>query len=112
MSSETPLPLAGRRIVVTRTPEQAGELIALLTAAGATALPLPTIAIAPPDDFAPLDAALRQLAAYDGFIFTSVNAVQACFARARALGLPMPQPPRAWVCAVGQATAAALAAEC
>ncbi|MGH9474962.1 MAG: uroporphyrinogen-III synthase [Terriglobales bacterium] len=100
--------LAGRRVVVTRAAEQAAELLDRLRAAGAEPLALPTIAFAPPADSAPLDAALREWARFDACLFTSANAVRAAFARASALGLAMP-PPRGWVCAIGPATAAALA---
>lgn len=102
-------PLSGRRIVVTRTAEQAGELLERLRALGAEAISLPTIALAPPGDFAPLDRALRQLASFQGFIFTSVNGVAGFFARAQALGVPPLRPATAWLSAVGPATAAALA---
>lgn len=101
-----PMPLAGRRIVVTRAAEQGTELLERLRAEGAEAVALPTIAIAPPLEAAPLEAALDELAAFDGCIFTSANAARAVLARAEARKL---QPPRGWICAVGPATAAALA---
>lgn len=104
-------PLAGRRIVVTRARGQAADLLQRLHAAGAEALALPTIEIAPPLDWAPLDAALRSVvgaapgaANYDGFIFTSRNGVRAFFDRARELGLVLPPPRGAWVAAIGPAT--------
>ena len=61
-------PLRGRRIVVTRSADQARELLAQLQSAGATAISLPTIAFAPPADPAPLRQAIRGAAAgaYDG----------------------------------------------
>ncbi|MGH9490081.1 MAG: uroporphyrinogen-III synthase [Terriglobales bacterium] len=103
-------PLAGRRVVVTRTPEQSGELAKALAAAGAEVLPLPTIAIEPPADRAPLEEAVREAAAdrYDGYIFTSQNGVGAFFAAAETLGRKLPKP-AGWVCAIGPATARALA---
>src|SRR3982751_907083 len=48
-------PLPGRRIAVTRAPEQAGVLLALLAARGARPLACPTIAIEAPESYAPLD---------------------------------------------------------
>ena len=42
--------LAGRRIVITRAAEQAGQLRALLEAEGATVVEVPTIAVADPPD--------------------------------------------------------------
>jgi len=56
-------PLFGRRVLVTRTREQASTLVALLRAAGARPVELPTIAVQPPADYAALDAALLDLAA-------------------------------------------------
>ena len=55
-SREDPLdkasqPLAGKRIVVTRAPEQAGELIRELERLGAEVLILPTVSFAPPEDW-------------------------------------------------------------
>src|SRR5438876_12322394 len=43
-------PLSGKRIVVTRTRKQAGELSAQLRSLGAYVFELPTIRIEPPDD--------------------------------------------------------------
>ncbi len=104
MASLAAQPLAGHRVVVTRAAEQADELMQHLAAAGATPIALPTIAIAPPPDPAPLEAARRHPGDYDGFIFTSANAVAAY------LAAPAPvRPAASWVCAVGPATAAALA---
>lgn len=102
--------LRGRRVVVTRAAGQGEDLLARLRAAGATALALPTIAIAPPEDWAPLDAALGALGSYHGLIFTSANGVKAFFARGSALGLRLERPSQAWVCAIGPATARALEA--
>ncbi len=54
-------PLHGRRVLVTRPRAQAGRLAALLEAHGAEVVALPTIQIGPPDDWAPLDRAIRDL---------------------------------------------------
>ena len=48
--------LQGKRILVTRTREQASELAALLEAAGAETLLVPTIEIAPPVSYCAVDA--------------------------------------------------------
>jgi uroporphyrinogen III methyltransferase/synthase len=55
-------PLHGKRILVTRPRAQAGRLAALLEANGAEVLALPAIAIEPPEDWGPLDEAIRGLA--------------------------------------------------
>ena len=69
-------PLAGRRVVVTRAPEQAGELVAALEAFGAEVLLLPTVEFAPPEDCAALDRALARLLDFDWILLTSQNAVR------------------------------------
>jgi uroporphyrinogen-III synthase len=97
-------PLAGRRIVVTRAPEQAGELIRMLDHLGAEIIALPAVAFAPADDSAPLDRALEELGAFDWVLFTSQNAVRFVSQRLKQLGLP---PATQRIAAVGPATAEA-----
>ena len=101
-------PLFGRRIVVTRSREQASDLVKSLSALGAACMEIPAIEITDPPDFAPLDKAIAQLGQYGWVVFTSVNAVERFFARvfekgqdARALG-------NAKIAAIGPATAARL----
>src|SRR5205807_2228067 len=53
-----PAPLQGKRILVTRTPEQAPALSDRLESLGATPIEFPTIRIIPPTDWEPLDNAL------------------------------------------------------
>ncbi len=65
--------LAGRRVLVTRPRAQAATLIAALEAAGAVPVILPLIAIAPPDDPGPAEAALDRLDQYDWIVCTSAN---------------------------------------
>ena len=100
-------PLVGRRILVTRRPEQASPLIARLTELGATVVAVPAIAIAAPEDPASLDAALARINAYDWLIFTSGNAVRAVADRLEALGLSRElRGPR--IATVGPATSEAV----
>jgi uroporphyrinogen III methyltransferase/synthase len=68
-------PLFGKRIVVTRSREQAGELIEMLEERGAEVIPAPTIRIAPPEDMAALDRACAEAATFDWIVFTSANGV-------------------------------------
>ncbi len=68
--------LAGKRVVVTRAPEQASELIRALEALGAEVLLLPTVGFAPAEDPTELDAAFARLAEFDWILFTSQNAVR------------------------------------
>jgi uroporphyrinogen-III synthase/uroporphyrinogen III methyltransferase/synthase len=100
-----PLPLAGRRVLVTRALHQAGKLSGGLRALGAVPVEVPVLEIRPPASFEPLDAALRQLDGYDWLILTSANAVRALVERTAALGIALVQPARLKVAAVGEATA-------
>src|SRR3954447_8504600 len=70
-------PLFGRRIVVTRSREQAGELVDMLEERGAEAIQAPTIRIAPPEDFEALDRACADAGSYDWIVLTSANAADA-----------------------------------
>jgi uroporphyrinogen III methyltransferase / synthase len=79
-------PLFGRRIVVTRSREQAGELIDLLEDQGADAIQAPTIRIAPPDDSEALDRAAAEASTYDWIVFTSANGVDHFMRRLLAVG--------------------------
>ncbi|MEW6673011.1 MAG: uroporphyrinogen-III C-methyltransferase [Thermodesulfobacteriota bacterium] len=74
-------PLLGKKIVVTRAREQASDLVKQLSELGADCLEYPTIKVAPPDDWAPLDRAIKNLSAYSWLIFTSANAVDFFFKR-------------------------------
>ena len=99
--------LAGRRILVTRALHQAGKLSEGLRALGAEPVEVPVLEIRPPADFAPLDAALKQIDNYDWLILTSANAVRAVAERAAELGISLEQSARLKVAAVGEATAEA-----
>lgn len=99
--------LQGKRIVVTRAREQAGEMVEMLQAQGAVPVICPAIAITPPESYQPLDDALRRLDQYDWLIFTSANTVQAIAGRMQTLGIET-IPASVRIAAVGPATASAL----
>jgi hydroxymethylbilane synthase len=92
-------PLAGRRVVVTRAAQQAGELSARLQNLGADVIELPVIDLAPPAAPGPLRDAVRNVDQYDWIIFTSVNGVRFFFEQ------PVQGKIRAKVCAIGPVTA-------
>jgi uroporphyrinogen-III synthase len=73
------LPLAGRRIVVTRPREHAASLVGDLIELGATAVVMPLIQIEPMSDAeaAELEDVLAHVDAYDWIVFTSANGVAA-----------------------------------
>ncbi len=95
-------------IVITRAVHQAGELKALLEAAGFRTLLYPAIAIQSPADTAPLDAALGHARDYDWLLFTSANAVEAVAQRLQALKLGPDALHGPSIAAVGPATARAV----
>ena len=101
------LPLAGRRILVTRAAHQAGKLSEGLRALGAEPVEVAVLEIRPPESFDALDAALRQLDRYDWLILTSANTVRALVERAEILEIVLTQPTRLQVAAIGEATAVA-----
>jgi len=72
-------PLFGRRIVVTRTRQQAGALSARLRSLGADVTELPTIKIAPPENLMEFGELVRDSFQYDWVVFTSPNGVAAFF---------------------------------
>ncbi len=98
------LPLFGQRILTTRA-----GMAEPLRALGAAVIELPAIAIEPPQNPAPLAAAVANLAAYDWLIFTSANGVRGFLTALDQSAVDLRQL-RARLCAVGPATAAALAA--
>jgi uroporphyrinogen-III synthase len=99
-----PKPLAGKRVVVTRAREQAGELTRALEHLGAEVILLPAVAFAAPEDSGPLDRALHELGRFGWVLFTSQNAVRFTAMRLKQLGLA---PTVQRVATVGPATAEA-----
>jgi len=79
-------PLARKRIVVTRAPEQAEDLVHQLERLGAEVLLLPSVAFTEPEDPGPLDRAIESLGDFDWVLFTSQNAVRFFTQRCRVLG--------------------------
>ena len=99
-------PLFGKRIVVTRTREQAGKLSKQLGNLGADVIELPTIRIEDPDDTRGFAESVRDAHTYDWLVFTSPNGVERFFEGfytiykdARSLGGPK-------IAAIGPATVA------
>lgn len=101
------LPLAGRRVLVTRAAHQAGKLSEGLRALGAEPVEVPVLEIRPPESFEALDAALNHFKSYDWLILTSANTVRALAGRAAASGVSLGAFSSVKVAAVGEATALA-----
>lgn len=102
-------PLFGKRVLVTRSREQASRLSKLLSERGAIPLELPTIEIQPPSHYGPLDEAIADLSKYHWVVFTSANGVKSFFSRLATLGRDARAFGVARLCAIGPATAEALA---
>ena len=102
------LPLAGKRILITRAREQASALAQLLEAAGAEVVEFPTIAFEPPESWEPLDGAIRRLEEYGWVLFTSANGVRYFRERLQGAGKDCRALAGKTVCAIGPATATAL----
>ena len=116
--------LSGIRVLVGRAKHQAGALSAELRKRGAEVLEIPFIEIRKPKSFQPLDAALKSLDTYDWLILTSVNGVEAMWARMEKVreghdlsrAVPMPKPKSALtaeglrlrIAAIGPATRKAI----
>jgi uroporphyrinogen-III synthase len=75
------LPLAGTRVLVGRARHQASTLSLGLKKLGADVIEIPFIEIRQPRSYKPLDSALKQIAKYDWLVLTSVNGVEALYAR-------------------------------
>ncbi len=102
-------PLFGKRIVVTRTREQASDLVDLLENYGAECLEFPTISLEPVASYEILDRALAEIDTYDWLLFTSINAVDYFFKRLLELGMDVRDLKGPKIAAVGRVTAEALA---
>jgi uroporphyrinogen III methyltransferase / synthase len=103
-------PLFGQRVLVTRSREQASALSSRLRSLGAEVIELATIRIAPPEDWAPLDRAIRMLPHHDWIVFTSVNGVGYFWQRLAQAGLDARALHGLRLAAIGPATAAELTA--
>jgi uroporphyrinogen-III synthase len=106
--------VSARRVLITRSQHQASALADALRAHDIEPILIPTIELAPPTTFAPLDAALAHLDHFHWLLFTSANAVEAFAQRATSLCAPYLDF-EMWVkrhklstAAIGPATAAAL----
>ena len=98
------LPLAGKRILVTRAREQIEEFSHLIQRYGAHVIAFPTIEIAPPEDWHPLDEAIEKLDSYDWVIFTSVNGVRFFTQRLYEKGINITILAEKKICAIGPRT--------
>ncbi len=104
------LPLAGRRILVTRPAGQAEGLGALIRQAGGVALEIPALEIRELADLAPFLSVADRLELFDCAIFVSRNAVRKALALLEARRGGKPWPAHLQVATVGGGSRAELAA--
>ena len=107
--AENQRPLLGRRILVTRTREQASALVGKLADLGAEVIEVPVVQTVALEDLSLLDEAIRRIPEYDWLVFTSANGVGAFLDRLEALGQDMRSLAGLKICAVGPATGAKIA---
>ncbi|TAN61702.1 uroporphyrinogen-III C-methyltransferase, partial [bacterium] len=101
-------PLFGKRVLVTRALDQAGEFTGILESYGAEPVIFPTIKTAPPLSYAMLDRVFKRLSSYDWAIFTSVNGVKYFFERLYKLGYDLRELKGVKICAIGPRTELAI----
>jgi uroporphyrinogen-III synthase len=104
-------PLSGKRIVVTRSLEQARDLKIRLEGLGATVLLLPAVSFSETAATDELDRVIRSLETYDWVLFTSANAVRFFARLCRRAGVDLGDGRKPRCAAVGPATANVVAAE-
>jgi uroporphyrinogen III methyltransferase/synthase len=109
MVSSPRLPLFGKRIVITRTREQAGTLREELSALGAEAVEVPTIEIRAPASWELLDAAIGRLEEFDYLLVTSANGVRNFLGRLWVCGRDVRDLKGLTIGAIGPTTAAEFA---
>jgi len=96
-----------KRIIITRPRKLTQSFAKALRALGAAPILFPTIDISPVKDATCLDRALNHLAGYDWLVMSSANAVEAVWARLRALQI-RELPETLKFASVGPKTAASL----
>jgi len=105
-------PLFGWRVLVPRTKDQAGPMVARLRTYGAHSEEVPTISVEPPRSPLQMDKAVRGLVEgrYEWVAFTSVNAIKAVREKFEEYGLDARAFSGLKVAVVGDVTAQALKA--
>ncbi len=98
-------PLFGKRVVITRSRDQASVFAEMLIDRGATTIEFPTIDVVPPASWAELDSAIQTIESYQWIIFTSANAVKYFMDRLRGLGKDLRILKGVNICTVGPKTA-------
>ena len=102
--------LTDKKIIITRAQEQTSEAREIFRENGAEVFDLPSLVIGPPDDWTPLDDALKKIFTFDWIIFSSANGVRNVEDRLRGIGLSLSEISKnIQIAAVGRKTASLLA---
>ena len=105
----TEMSLTDKKIIITRAQEQTSEARKIFRKNGAEVFDLPSLVIGPPDDWAPLDDALKKISTFDWIIFSSANGVRNVEDRMREIGLSLSKISKTiQIAAVGRKTASLL----
>jgi len=103
------MPLIDKRIIITRAQEQTSQAHEIFSKNGAEVFDLPSLIIGPPDNWAPLDDALKKIYTFDWIIFSSANGVRNVAERLKLIDLSLPKISKAIkIGAVGRKTASLL----
>jgi uroporphyrinogen III methyltransferase / synthase len=107
-SPSSPLPLADKTILVTRSVGQSSQFSDRLMALGATVIEMPTLEICPPSSWENLDQAIAHLSDFNWLIFTSTNGIDYFFERLIAQGKDSRALAGVKIAVVGEKTAKSL----
>lgn len=102
------MPLHGKRILVTRTRQQASELSSKLKKLGGEVVEFPTIELKKVEDFSEIDKNIDRISEFNYLVFTSVNGVNIFFERLLQVGVDVRSLGDIKVIAVGSGTKKAL----
>lgn len=100
--------LSGKRVIVTRSREQASILAECICDLGGEVIEFPTVKIEEIQDYSEVDRALLNLQSYTYLVFTSVNGVKYFIKRLKEKKIDIRNLFGIKLCAVGEATAQAL----
>jgi len=101
--------LIDKKIIITRAQEQASEAHKMFRNNGAEVFDLPSLIIGPPDDWGPLDDALKKIDKFDWIIFSSANGVRNVEKRMKQIDLSLSTISKTIkIAAVGRKTASLL----
>ena len=103
------MPLIDKKIIITRAQEQISEAHEIFKSNGAEVFDLPSLIIGPPDNWSPLDDALKQIYTFDWIIFSSANGVRNVEERMNQIDLSLSKISKTIkIAAVGRKTASLL----